>query len=142
MKMTGHKLLGHLNDYFSRGDYETEIFLLLILPAFIFTLVLLLYKGGEKGEKDGFTPLSDKDFEILENIRQQKGLEEFDRDFLINLAATNAVKPIHLLINKEIFERVERILREELAEEGKNPAQNKNMIYLSKLKKKLFSAKS
>ncbi len=138
MKITGHEFLQALNDYFSSGSSETEIFILLIFPGVILSIALLFYSSKPLKVSDPFANMSKKDFELLEHIRLQKGLEEFDRDFLINIAFTYSVKTTTILLDPSSFERIEQLITEKLKKNGENPAQNKSLNYLQSLKKKLF----
>lgn len=139
MKISGREFLRTLSDYFSQAQYESEIFLLLILPGIVLTIALLFYNSKSSSEKDPFASIPPKDFELLDSIRMQKGLEEFDRDFLINIAFNFSVKPTHLLLDKDCYERVEMSMIEKLRKSGENPAANKSLNYLKTLKKRLFS---
>ncbi len=139
MKITGHEFLKALNDFFSGTNPATETFLLLLLPALLIGIGLLLYDVQKKREqKDPFFNLSKTDFEVLEHVRLQKGLEEFDRDFLMNIAFTYSIKPIRMLLDQATFERIEEMMTEKLKKIGANPAENKSLEYLKNIKKKLF----
>lgn len=139
MKISGREFLRAMSDYFSQGEYETEIFLLLILPGILLTIALLFYSSKSSDDKDPFTSLPQKDFDLLDSIRMQKGLEEFDRDFLINIAFSYSIKPVHMLLDKDIFERVEQSILEKLKKTGENATSNKSLSYLKNIKKKLFA---
>ncbi len=139
MKITGHEFLKALNDFFSGTNPATETFLLLLMPALLLCIGLLLYDVKKKKEqRDPFFNLSKTDFEVLEHIRLQKGLEEFDRDFLMNIAFTYSIKPTRMLLDQATFERIEEMMTEKLKKIGANPAENKSLEYLKNIKKKLF----
>ena len=139
MKITGHEFLKALNDFFSSTNPATETFLLLLMPALLLCIALLLYDVKKKKEqRDPFFNLSKTDFEVLEHIRLQKGLEEFDRDFLMNIAFTYSIKPTRMLLDQATFERIEEMMTEKLKKIGANPAENKSLEYLKNIKKKLF----
>ncbi len=139
MKITGHEFLKALNDFFSGTNPATETFLLLLMPALLLCIALLLYDVKKKKEqRDPFFNLSKTDFEVLEHIRLQKGLEEFDRDFLMNIAFTYSIKPTRMLLDQATFERIEEMMTEKLKKIGANPAENKSLEYLKNIKKKLF----
>lgn len=139
MKLSGKEVLRTLSEYFSQSQYESEILLLLILPGILLTIALLFYSSKSGGEEDAFTSIIKKDYDLLDSIRMQKGLEEFDRDFLINIAFKFSINPVHMLLDKEIFERVEISMIEKLKASGENLTSNKSLNYLKVLKKKLFA---
>jgi len=138
MKLSGREFLQTLNDFFNKTDPQTETFLLLILPALIFTLVLALYKGKPVKNADPYSSLSKKDIETIEHIRLQKGLEEFDRDFIINIAFDFSLKPTRLLLDQNTFTAVEEMMIDKIKKNGENPSQNKSLTYLRTVRKKLF----
>ncbi len=138
MKLSGREFLQTLNAFFNKTDPQTETFLLLILPALIFTLVLALYKGKPAKNTDPYSSLNKKDIETIEHIRLQKGLEEFDRDFIINIAFEFSLKPTRLLLDQSAFTIIEERLIDKLKKNGENPAQNKSLGYLKTIRKKLF----
>ncbi|HNX77067.1 MAG TPA: hypothetical protein PLM07_19045 [Candidatus Rifleibacterium sp.] len=139
MKITGREFLQALDEFFSKSNSSTEIFLLLILPALLISIGLLLYDvKKKKAQNDPFFNMSKTDFEVLEHIRLQKGLEEFDRDFLINIAFTYSIKPTRMLLDQATFERIEEMMTEKLKKIGANPAENKSLEYLKSVKSKLF----
>ncbi len=139
MKITGREFLQALDEFFSKSNSTTEIFLLLILPALLISIGLLLYDvKKKKAANDPFFNMSKTDFDVLEHIRLQKGLEEFDRDFLINIAFTYSIKPTRMLLDQSTFERIEDMMTEKLKKIGANPAENKSLEYLKNVKSKLF----
>lgn len=138
MKISGREFLQTLNNFFNKTDPQTETFLLLILPALIFTLVLITYKGKAAKNSDPYSSLSKKDLETIEHIRLQKGLEEFDRDFIINIAFEFSLKPTRLLLDQSAFAIIEERLTDKLKKNGENPTQNKSLNYLKTIRKKLF----
>lgn len=125
--------------YFTEGAYENEIFLALIFPAVLILLFILVIRR-DKSEVNIHANIPDKDFDFIEMVRLQKGLEEFDRDLLIELASENSIKPLYqVLIDKELFEKVENELIEQIAAKGESPDQNRRIRYLRKVKSKLFN---
>ncbi len=139
MRLSGRELLRTLNDYFSQSNYEAEIVLMLVFPILVILVFLWVFKSSSTGDKDPFSVIPAKDLDFMETVRQQKGLEEFDRDFLIDLALNNNIWPVYqLFINLEIFESVERALLNQLKEKDENPLKNRSLNHLKELKKKLF----
>ncbi|GEM_PF-928055 len=128
----------YVNRYFNSGAYDFEILLVLLFPAITIILFLLLQKR-EASVQAAMEKVSDKDMDFIEMVRMQKGLEEFDRDFLMQLSFENSIKPIYqVFIDKQVFEKIESIQIEKLAERDEIPDSNKRIRYLRKLKAKLF----
>ncbi|MGM0599104.1 MAG: hypothetical protein ACQETH_04720 [Candidatus Rifleibacteriota bacterium] len=125
--------------YFSQGEaYELEIFFLLLFPAIVILIFLYFSRKSSSKEID-LDKIPEKDMDFIEMVRLQKGLEEFDRDFLLQLSFENSVKPIYqLLIDKNIFEQVEKTLISRQKEKEGNTSRNKRLNYLRSLKLKLF----
>ncbi|MDD3148091.1 MAG: hypothetical protein PHD82_12355 [Candidatus Riflebacteria bacterium] len=139
MKISGREFLQAINEFFSNSDPATETFLILILPGVLLSIFLVFYNNHKnKASKDPFFNVSRTDFEVIEHIRLQKGLEEFDRDFLMNIAFTYSVKPTRMLLDQATFERIEQMMQEKLKRIGANPAENKTLEFLLRIKKKLF----
>ncbi|MEW6711310.1 MAG: hypothetical protein AB1403_15890 [Candidatus Riflebacteria bacterium] len=128
----------YVNRYFKSGAYDFEILLVLLFPAIAIILFLILQKR-EAAVQAEIERVSEKDMDFIEMVRLQKGLEEFDRDFLLQLSFENAIKPVYqIFIDKQIFEKVESFQMEKLAEMGEKVDSNKRIRYLRKLKLKLF----
>lgn len=140
MTLTGREVLQALQDYFSSSNQQTETFLMLILPAFLLTIALLYVRTKPGKSVDPYFAISKQDFELLEHIRIQKGLEEFDRDFLMSVAFTWSIKPTRMLLDPATFGRVEEMMTDKIKKSGEDPASNKSLIYLKNLRKKLFGA--
>jgi hypothetical protein len=127
-----------VNRYFKGGAYDFEIFLALLLPAILILLFLIFARKGA-GKSIDVEELSDKDYDFIEVVRQQKGLEEFDRDFLLQLSFEHSVKPLYqILIDKDVYEKVEQEFVNEANEQGKHSEADKRIRHLRKLKLKLF----
>lgn len=140
MPITGRQFLTAISDYFSRPELSTtDIVGLLLLPGFIFMLWLFIYrKPDDYSNKDSFEDISEKDMGLITNISSQKGLGNFDRDFLIQLALEFNIKPVKLLLDQSAFERVEKILTEKAKKSGVIPDSDSRIKNLNKLKAKLF----
>lgn len=127
-----------VNRYFSSGAYDFEVLLLLLFPAIIILIMLLLQKRAPSVESE-MEKISEKDFDFIEMVRLQKGLEEFDRDFLLQLSFESSVSPVYqILIDKDVFEKIEAQLIDKISERGESTDSNKRIRYLRKLKLKLF----
>ncbi|MFZ5949963.1 MAG: hypothetical protein ACOYXC_04630 [Candidatus Rifleibacteriota bacterium] len=128
----------HVNRYFKSGAYDFEILLVLLFPAITIILFLILQKREATVQAE-MEKVSDKDLDFIEMVRLQKGLEEFDRDFLMQLSFENSIKPVYqIFIDKQIFEKIESVQIEKLTEKGEMSDSNKRIRYLRKLKLKLF----
>ncbi len=137
MKISGRELLRNLSVFFSQTEFEVEALLLLILPISA-VIIYIFYANSKQSSANPFAAIPAKDMEIINTVRLQKGLEEFDRDFLIELALTYNAQPGHLLIDPEIFAKVETGFRLKLLEDGKTPENDTRFKHLIKLKSKLF----
>ena len=127
-----------VNRYFKGGAYDFEIFLVLLFPAFLIIIYLLLQRRQANMASE-LEKISDKDFDFIEMVRLQKGLEEFDRDFLLQLSFESSITPVYqVLIDKGVFEMVEASLLDRLNKQGESTESNKRIKYLRKLKAKLF----
>ncbi len=140
MVLSGREVLQALQDYFNSSNQQAETFLMLILPAFLLTIALLYVRTKPGKSVDPYFAISKQDFELLEHIRIQKGLEEFDRDFLMSVAFTWSIKPTRMLLDPATFGRVEEMMTEKIKKSGEDPANNKSLIYLKNLRKKLFGS--
>ena len=125
--------------YFSQGeDYDFEIFFLLLFPAIVI-LIFLYFSRKSSNKEIELDKIPEKDMDFIEMVRLQKGLEEFDRDFLLQLSFENSVKPIYqLLIDKDVFEKVEKTLINLQKDNKTSSGSNKRLDYLRSLKFKLF----
>lgn len=139
MRLSGRELIRTLNDYFSQSNFETEIVLMLVFPILLILLFLWFFKSSSTGDKDPFSVIPVKDMDFIETVRLQKGLEEFDRDFLIDLALSNNIRPVYqIFISQETFESVEKALLNQLKEKDGNASKNRSLNQLKELKKKLY----
>ncbi len=140
MTLSGREVLQALHEYFNSSNQQAETFLMLILPALFLTIALVYVKTSPAKSADPYFSISKQDFELLEHIRIQKGLEEFDRDFLMSVAFTWSVKPTRMLLDPATYDRIEEMMTDKIKKSGEDPAGNKSLIYLKNLRKKLFGA--
>jgi hypothetical protein len=109
-----------------------------LFPAFILIIILLLQRRSASTQAE-IEKIPEKDFDFIEMVRLQKGLEEFDRDFLLQLSFEAGLKPVYqILIDKDAFEKIEEGLIDSISERGERADANKRVRYLRKLKLKLF----
>jgi len=137
MKISGREFLRNISEFFSEGNYESEIILLLILPVSAF-VIFAFFLHSRRASANPFDSIPEKDIEFIDTVRLQKGLEEFDRDFLLELALNYKVKPGYIFIDVEVFSKVERDFKIDLTENGEDPETNSRFKHLLKLRKKLF----
>ncbi|KAF1079692.1 MAG: hypothetical protein GQF41_4007 [Candidatus Rifleibacterium amylolyticum] len=137
MRISGREFLRSLSQFFSEANYEAEIILMLILPISAL-VIFLFYLNSRRSSANPFESIPAKDMEFIDTVRLQKGLEEFDRDFLLELALSYKVKPGYIFIDPEAFLKVETGFRLQLLEDGETPENNNRFKHLLKLKKKLF----
>jgi len=139
MRLSGKEILRTLNDYFSQGSYEADLFLMLLFPLILIFVFIWVMRSNSTGEKDPFLVIPPKDMDFIETLRQQKGLEEFDRDFLIDLALNNNIKPVYqIFLSLESFEKIEKSITQKLKEKDQNPSADRSLNQLKSLKKRLF----
>ena len=132
-----NEVLREVQKYFSPGEYEFELFLLLLFPLILLAATAVYFNRANKGTFNLEEVLSEKDFEFIEMVRQTKKLEDFDRDFLIELALKSEIFPIYLIfIDKDAFLKAEADLISEIPSE--KTTQNYRLQLLKKLKKQLF----
>lgn len=151
MKITGNQFLGILKDYFSGGHTTSaDIFWYLLLPGIIFTVILLIYTlwpGGDNGnnfrsgdeDEEDLHEEKESDFVLIDSIRLQKGLESFDRDFLVNICSENKADVVKVMLDKSALESLENKLWDKAVFQGLEPEKQRSVQYLRKLKKRLFS---
>jgi hypothetical protein len=88
--------------------YDTEIFLVLITPA----IALIIYLLATQRARPRFGGIPDKDLDFFELVRLQKGLEQFDRDLLLDLAENAQIRPVYrLLLDHDVFGQAKKTPR-------------------------------
>ena len=137
MKLSGREFLRSISEFFGQTNYELEMLLLLILPV-ILVIIFFFYVKNWRSSTHMFESIPAKDMEFIETVRLQKGLEEFDRDFLLELALNFHVKPGYIFIDIEVLNKAEQGLKIQLLEDGEVPEKNSRYQHLLKLKSKLF----
>lgn len=137
MKISGRDFLRNISEFFSRADYETEMLIMLLIPICVI-VAFVLFMNNRRSKADLFNNIPEKDLEFIETVRLQKGLEEFDRDFILEMALTFKAKPGYIFIDLNVFKRVEQSLRQQLIEEGSIPEDNQKYQHLCRLQKKMF----
>ena len=136
MKISGREFLRALSEYLGQAQYESEISMFVVF--IISLLVVLLLFQHDKKSSISFDNIPDADLEVINAARLQRGLEEFDRDFLLEIALSFQLKPSHIFIDPAIFDRAEKALAKQLQQAGETPEQNGRYKHLQKLRKKLF----
>lgn len=136
MKITTfNELVNTISDYFNNPPWtQTDTVFALLLPGFIFMLWLFMYSNPEGSNKDPFSDISEKDMNTIKQIASQKGLSEFDRDFLVMQALSIYVKPVTVLLDLKTFERLQKVLETRSQKDGNTS----NLQNLQRIKSKLF----
>ncbi|HNV69795.1 MAG TPA: hypothetical protein PKO06_08865 [Candidatus Ozemobacteraceae bacterium] len=130
------KLARALQEYFSAGD-DTAI----LIVGFIVALgLLIIILQSALSSRETETVASDKDLDFFEVVIQQKGLENFDRDLLLELAEVGNIHPIYrILIEVQAYERALRKMEKEIHARLRNADEIPiRLDYLRRLKKRLF----
>lgn len=152
MKLSGTQVLGIIKNYFSSNQSTAmETFWFLLFPGIILTIILLAYTlwpdknndinsiDYEDDEKDNSEINNvENDFDLIDSIRLQKGLEINDRDFLISVCSENKLDVVKVMLDKAILEKLENKIADKILFKGRNPEEDKTILYLRKLKKRLF----
>ncbi len=146
MEIDGRQVLSALKNYFNYGEPDIkpfDLFWFLLLPGLVLIIYLLYYglKGFLKGdeEEERLEYLKPEDYELFDSIRLQKGLESYDRDFLIGLCEEFEVEAIKVLLDKEIFHVLEKKHRKKIEDMGLEYLAENSGMHLRKMKKKLFN---
>ena len=127
-----------MDRYFKKSSTEDYFAFFLVLPGLFLIAYIILTRLNAKPYEPKVT-IPQKDWETFEMVRLQKSLEEFDRDFLVQLAQEFNCKPIYkILMEIDVFERVEKRLKASLIEKNINPDTNQRYQSLLALKKKIF----
>ena len=78
--------------------------------------------------------------DFFEIVRLQKGLEEFDRDFLFEIAENyNCFPPYNILLEVDACMKVEKAMLQDLSDKSIEPEKDKKYLYFTKLKSRLFT---
>lgn len=130
------KLARALQEYFSAGDDTVALIVVFIMGVVL--LIVILQNAFSPREEESIA--SDKDLDFFEMVIQQKGLENFDRDLLLELAETGNIRPVYrVLIEIQAFERALRKMEKEMsARMGASDDLPIRLDYLRRLKKRLF----
>lgn len=137
----GLTFLKRLNDFFGNSSYDSVlIVLLLVLPGLITTVFLLFFKSSSNSSHKPKTSDEDKSMEFFEIVRLQKGLEEFDREFLLETAEKYGCRPAYkILIERDMFNMVEKSFFKQIEDRGESPENDRRFQHFLRLKLKLFS---
>lgn len=137
----GLAILKTLNTYFANTNYDTVLLvILLVCPAIITTVYLFFGRQSRSKIEVTNTGARRKNMDFFEIVRLQKGLEEFDRDFLYETAEKyHCYPPYNILIDQEACRDVERLIIDDLSEKKIEPNKDKKYQYFMRLKLKLFN---
>jgi len=136
-QLTFEQVAKALRDYFTVPSYSPEVYLILMLPA-IFAAFWLFYGMRKASPRISHKP---KDIDFFEMVRQQKGLENFDRELLMDLAEICKFSPAYkILLDEAMFNKALKILHKGISSGDNFRADVKQKFdYLTGLKKRLFT---
>lgn len=131
---TFERIAAALREALGPSAYENYILLLLFLPAVAGLIYVLLPRKIE----DPNSPTQDE-LDFFEIARLQMGLEEFDRDLLIEVAETCKIKPVYKpLLEEKYFVMMLRKIENSTPDNEKLEHLIHFLGHLKKLRKKLF----
>lgn len=129
-----HIISRALRDFLGPSPYENEVFILLLVPTVLGLFYLLVYRHNNGSEK-----ASSKDLDFFEIVRLQKGLEEFDRDILIEVARIYDLKPIYkILLEPDAFDETLTFLKKDLKKSQKSIRLQQHIQYMNKIRNRIF----
>lgn len=125
-----------IREYFAPSPYENEVLVGLLLPTFLI-LAWLLWSKGPSRPGPRFPA---RELEFFHMASLQKGLEEFDRSLLLDLAETYHIRPVYkLLLDRNTFRMLQERFRRDHPDSATTGQQKPSVVYLAQLEKKLFS---
>ena len=130
------KVTRALSEYFSSGD-DTIVLIIALIMAVVFLIIILQTAFSPAA---GEVVVTEKDLDFFEVVIQQKGLENFDRDLLLELAEVGKVTPVYrVLIEVGTFERALKKMEKQMTVTmGTSDELPIRLDYLRRLKKRLF----
>lgn len=126
-----------LRDYFGPSGHETEIFLVFAFVLLFISLLLLFQHFSPPARKTS----QKKDFEFFEQVLQERGLENFDGEILLELAEQYNVHPVYkILLDRQVFDKiVQKVeLRKTDPEDG-TKRRSFSVEYLGRISRRLFT---
>jgi hypothetical protein len=145
MEIDGRQVLSALKGYFNYGEPDLkpmDLFWFLLLPSVILIIYLVYYALRsflqERGNVESFTFLKEEDYELFDSIRLQKGLEGYDRDFLLGLCDEFEVEAVKLLLDRSLFEVLVERHKAKIEGMGLDYLHENSSVQLRRLSKKLF----
>lgn len=112
---------------------------MLLVPALAFMAWLWGKRNPPKPQRSA--AVLQKDLDFFDMVRQQKGLEKFDRDLLMELAEIAGVTPVYAIILEEkVFDAALKRLEKFTSPHSQQTQLKNHLTYLFILKKRLFGA--
>ncbi len=129
------RLFRALREYFAAPPYENEVVVVLLIPAFL----ILAWLWFSKGPTRTGPRFPAKELEFFRMASLQKGLEEFDRTLLLDLAETYQIRPIYkLILERDAFRTLQEKFRRDHPDTANTGTKKPSVVYLAQLEKKLF----
>lgn len=144
MKLSGRQVIEIIRNYFYHGDSAftaSDLFWLLLFPGFLMVVFLFIYsRAGSRNDRNNeFMSLKEEDYDLFDSIRLQKGLESFDRDFILSLCQEHKVEAVKVLLDKAVYEKLESSIIFYNLKNGVDSEKDINVAHLRKIKRKIFS---
>lgn len=129
------KLAKYLQEYLGTNSIDNEIFLLMVMPS-VFIIIYILFQFMTASRRPKHAP---KDLEFFDSVILQKGLENADRDLLLQLADHVGIVPIYqILLEAKVFQRAFSRIHEEVLLKKSLGHLHQNIEHLRALEQKLF----
>lgn len=146
MKLSGRQIIEIIRNHFYHGDASlgaSDLFWLLLFPGILMIIFLFFYSRAGKdpnSKSDEFMSLKEDDYDLFDSIRLQKGLESFDRDFILSLCQEHKIEAVKVLLDKTLYEKLEASLSFYNLKNGIDSEKDINVSHLRKIKRKIFSS--
>ena len=130
------KVAKALRETFGGGTTIDWASLAVLLIPFFLGLAWLFWQRSTPVDRPRFPK---KDLDFFDMVRQQKGLEEFDRDLLVDLAEIAGIVPVYkIILEEEAFDSALKHLVANTSPSRPTSKLSNHLTYLHILKKRLF----
>jgi hypothetical protein len=131
-----------LRDFFGTQENQGDFTILIWAPILFLLIYLFLSMAGQTSKKK--RPIQPKDLEFFDLVLSQKGLEEFDRELLLEMAETFNISPVYrLILEEDLFRKLLMKLKDSPPDQSEIRKHLSTKIdYLRKLQGKIFLAGS
>ncbi len=129
------KVYRAIREYFASSPYENEAVLILLIPSFL--ILAWLFFTMRPARRGPAYPA--KELEFFRMATLQKGLEDFDRSLLMDLAETYHIRPLYkIVLERETFRLLQEKFRRDHPETTSTGDVKPSVAYLAALEGKLF----